>query len=37
VVKRGRGVVIVSTSKGMMTGEQAKKANVGGELVCKVY
>ena len=37
VVKRGRGVVIVSTSKGMMTGEAAKKANVGGELVCKVY
>lgn len=37
VVKRGRGVVIVSTSKGMMTGEQAKKANVGGELICKVY
>jgi small subunit ribosomal protein S8 len=37
VVKRGRGVVIVSTSKGMMTGTEAKKQHVGGELICKVY
>ncbi len=37
VVKRGRGVVIVSTSRGMMTGAQAKKQGVGGELICKVY
>ena len=37
VVKRGRGVVIVSTSKGLMTGDQAKKQGVGGELICKVY
>lgn len=37
VVKRGRGVVIVSTSKGMMTGDQAKQAKIGGELICKVY
>jgi len=36
-VKRGRGVVIISTSKGMMTGEQAKTQKVGGELICKVY
>lgn len=36
-VKRGRGVVIVSTSKGMMTGEQAKTRGIGGELICKVY
>lgn len=36
-VKRGRGVVIVSTSKGMMTGEQAKAQKIGGELICKVY
>lgn len=36
-VKRGRGVVIVSTSKGVMTGAQAKKQGVGGELICKVY
>lgn len=36
-VKRGRGVVIVSTSKGLMTGDQARKQGVGGELICKVY
>lgn len=36
-VKRGRGVVIISTSKGLMTGEQAKTAKIGGELICKVY
>ncbi len=36
-VKRGRGVVIVSTSKGLMTGADAKKQGVGGELICKVY
>lgn len=36
-VKRGRGIVIVSTSKGMMTGDQAKKQGLGGELICKVY
>lgn len=37
VIKRGRGVVILSTSKGMMTGAEAKKQGVGGELICKVY
>jgi len=36
-VKGGRGVVIVSTSKGVMTGTEAKKLGVGGELICKVY
>ncbi len=37
IVKRGRGVVIVSTSRGIMTGDQAKTERVGGELICKVY
>jgi small subunit ribosomal protein S8 len=37
VVKRGRGIVIVSTSKGMMTGDKAKNSGLGGELICKVY
>lgn len=36
-VKQGRGLVIVSTSKGIMTGDEAKKAKIGGELICKVY
>lgn len=37
VVKRGRGLVIISTSRGIMTGERAKTEHVGGELICKVY
>lgn len=36
-VKRGRGIVIVSTSKGLMTGEQAKAQHIGGELICRIY
>lgn len=36
-VKRGRGIVIVSTPKGIMTGDEAKKLRIGGELICKVY
>lgn len=36
-VKRGRGLVVVSTSKGMMTGTEAKAQKVGGELICQVY
>ncbi|MFT5430859.1 MAG: small subunit ribosomal protein S8 [Myxococcota bacterium] len=33
----GLGVAIVSTSKGMMTDRAARKAHVGGELVCAVW
>ncbi|MBX4196970.1 30S ribosomal protein S8 [Candidatus Saccharibacteria bacterium] len=36
-VKRGRGLVVVSTSSGIMTGAQAKAKNLGGELICEVY
>jgi small subunit ribosomal protein S8 len=36
-VRRGRGLVVVSTSSGIMTGEQAKAKNLGGELICEVY
>lgn len=32
----GLGICIVSTSKGLMTGKQAKRENVGGELLCYV-
>ncbi len=37
VVKGGRGIVIVSTSKGMMFGHEAKAQNLGGEVVCTIY
>jgi small subunit ribosomal protein S8 len=36
-VKNGFGVAIISTSKGVMTGEKAKKLSVGGELLCEVW
>ena len=36
-VKGGRGLVIVSTSKGLMSGQDARKQGVGGELICKIY
>ncbi|NCU30018.1 30S ribosomal protein S8 [Candidatus Saccharibacteria bacterium] len=36
-VKSGRGIVLVSTSKGVMTGQEAVKSKLGGELLLKVY
>jgi small subunit ribosomal protein S8 len=36
-VKRGRGIVIVSTSAGVMTGHEAKTKRLGGELIGQVY
>lgn len=33
----GLGINILSTSQGVMTGRQARKTNVGGELLCSVY
>ena len=35
-VNNGLGVVVVSTSKGIMTGRQAKAFGTGGELICTV-
>jgi len=36
-VINGLGIAIVSTSKGIMTDKEAKKANVGGEVLCHIY
>jgi small subunit ribosomal protein S8 len=36
-IKSGRGIVLVSTSKGVITGSAAYKARLGGELLLKVY
>ncbi len=36
-VEGGLGVAIVSTSKGVMTEKQARKAGAGGEIVCTVF
>jgi small subunit ribosomal protein S8 len=36
-ILNGLGISIISTSKGLMTGKQAVKENLGGELLCYVY
>jgi small subunit ribosomal protein S8 len=36
-IKNGRGMVLVSTSKGIMDGVSAKLNKVGGEVICKIY
>jgi small subunit ribosomal protein S8 len=33
----GLGVAVVSTSEGLMTGTQARKKNIGGELLCYIW
>ena len=33
----GLGVAVVSTSEGIMTGQQCRKKNIGGELLCYVW
>jgi small subunit ribosomal protein S8 len=33
----GLGINILSTSRGVMTGKQARKANIGGEILCSIY
>lgn len=37
LVKSGYGTSIVSTSQGLMTGKEARKKNLGGELICKIW
>lgn len=37
VIKSGRGIVIISTSKGLMTGREAKRNRLGGEILIRVY
>ena len=36
-VLNGMGVAILSTSKGVMTDKNARKANLGGEILCNVW
>lgn len=36
-ILNGLGISIISTSRGLMTGKQAKSNNVGGEVLCYVY
>ncbi|MCS7082440.1 MAG: 30S ribosomal protein S8 [Bacteroidetes bacterium] len=36
-VANGQGIAILSTSRGIMTDKEARKQNVGGEVICYVY
>lgn len=36
-VKGGLGIAVVSTSKGVMTGQNAQTQGLGGEIICEVY
>ncbi len=36
-VKSGRGTVLISTPQGVLTGQEAKKAKLGGEILVEVY
>jgi small subunit ribosomal protein S8 len=36
-VRSGLGVSILSTPKGLMTGRQARRGRVGGEIICNVW
>ena len=36
-VLNGLGIAIISTSKGLMTDKEARKENIGGEVLCYVY
>ena len=36
-VRGGYGFSIISTSKGLMTGSEAKKQNLGGEMICEIW
>lgn len=36
-VRSGYGISIVSTSKGLMSGKEARRQNLGGEIMCKIW
>lgn len=36
-VRSGAGITIISTSRGLMTDKQAKKENLGGEVICRLW
>ena len=37
VIQNGLGLAVVSTSKGVMSGQKAKETKVGGEFICTVW
>ncbi|MBI2098313.1 MAG: 30S ribosomal protein S8 [Candidatus Wildermuthbacteria bacterium] len=36
-IRSGKGIAIISTSKGLMTNQEAQKQKVGGEILCEIY
>lgn len=36
-VLNGYGIAIISTPKGLMTGKEARKQNLGGEIICEIH
>jgi len=36
-VRNGQGIAVISTSKGLMTDQDAKRENVGGEILCEIW
>jgi len=36
-VRGGTGIAIISTSKGIMTNKDARKQNLGGEIICEIW
>ena len=37
IIQNGLGLAIVSTSKGIMSDNDAKNKNIGGEIICRVF
>jgi len=36
-VRGGYGIAVISTSKGLMTDKEARKQNLGGEIICEIW
>jgi len=36
-IKQGRGVAVVSTSRGLMTDKEARTNKIGGEIICEIW
>ena len=37
LVRQGHGIMLLSTPKGILTGDAARKEHVGGEIICKIW
>ncbi len=37
LVRQGHGLIVISTPKGIMTGREARKGNIGGEAMFKIW